>query len=302
MSASPAAGGFHPPYDIILEGLMTGQVIPFLGAGASLAGRPTDFTWTHPESRFPPTAAELASYLDRRSGFPSRSQLELTRVAQYYDVVAGPGGLTEQLEKIFSQPYAPDSIHEYLTEFPRLLIVTTNYDCLLETAFDRKEKPYHLVIYQAGNPLLLVKRADDSNLHAEDPQTLDLELGAHPIIFKMHGSSNHQQDPQADKYVISEDNYVEFLARLANQTAIPKIFGEPFRRSHFLFLGYGLRDWNLRVILHQAYLGFGRRHAAWAVQEHAEELEQEFWKRRNLIIYPLTIRDFLAGLTNGHCG
>jgi hypothetical protein len=68
----------------------------------------------------------------------------------------------------------------------------------------------------------------------------------------MHGNAD-ATDQERDSYVITEDDYVEFLSRMASQTALPATFAEPFRKSHFLFLGYGLRDWNLRVVLHKIW-------------------------------------------------
>ena len=38
------------------------------------------------------------------------------------------------------------------------------------------------------------------------------------------------------------------------------------RTSHFLFLGYGMRDWNLRVILRHIWSEQTRHFASWAIQ------------------------------------
>ena len=122
------------------------------------------------------------------------------------------------------------------------------------------------------------------------------------VIFKMHGAPD-PADEERDSYVITEDDYVEFLARLANQTAIPACFAEPFRRRHFLFLGYGLKDWNLRVILYQVWKEWPRRrYASWAIQHQTEALEREFWSRKQLSIYEMTIADFLARLPGDEDG
>jgi hypothetical protein len=74
----------------------------------------------------------------------------------------------------------------------------------------------------------------------------------------MHGSIDRQPDvavstpansPQ-DSYVITEEDYVKFLSRLnAAPPVIPLRLANHFRKSQFLFLGYSLEDWNVRVIL-----------------------------------------------------
>jgi hypothetical protein len=284
----------EPPYKLIRDGLASGRVIPFLGAGASLSARPANVEWKSPKDNYLPSGWELAKYLDDRSGYPS-GDADLLRIAQYYDGVAGRGGLDEELREIFSRSYEPGEVHNYLAEFANPLIVTTNYDTLIEDAFDRKGKAYNVVVYKMATPLAYVKKAGTAAWESVDPQRLALNLREAPTIFKMHGSSIREA-PDEDSYVITEDDYIDFLSRMSGQTAVPAIFGEPFRKSHFLFLGYGLRDWNLRVILHKIWKDWPRRFASWAIQGKADPLEREFWNRRDLTIFEMDIAQFLVNV------
>ncbi len=292
----------EPPYELIRDGLRDGKVIPFLGAGSSYVGRTTKMTWSSPDDEFPPMGEELAGYLDQRSGFPSDEVADLAKVAQYFDGIAGRGSLEDHLRKIFSRTYEPGPLHHYLASLPRLLAVTTNYDRLLETALRQAERPFRLVVYEAGAPSVLVWEdgGESGEPRQETANELDFDLDDKAVVFKMHGAPD-PSDEERDSYVITEDDYVEFLARLTNKTAIPACFAEPFRRRHFLFLGYGLRDWNLRVILHQVWREWPRRrYASWAIQHEAQELEREFWSRKQLTIFDMKIADFLSRLTGGH--
>ncbi|MDX2149740.1 MAG: SIR2 family protein [Bryobacteraceae bacterium] len=282
----------EPPYEEILDGLQTGTVIPFLGAGASLSTRQPGAAWTSPQCEFLPSGWELAQYLDSRSGFPVEGSYDLSRIAQYYGMVAGRGRLDHQLRQIFSRSYPPGSLHDYLTDFPNLVIVTTNYDRLIEESYQRKGRPFHVVVYNMAQPVVMLKRAGSETWEACDPQRMPIQAGELPVVFKMHGSAIPEAK-QAESYVITEDDYVEFLSRMTGETAIPTIFGEPFRGSSFLFLGYGLRDWNLRVILHRIWKGEPRRMTSWAIQEKADDLDQKFWSRRDLLIFEMTIAAFL---------
>ena len=286
----------EPPYELIRDGLAKGRVIPFLGAGVSLGSRVNGQSWTSPRSDFLPSAAELANYLDRRSGFPSGEPPELTRVAQYFDGVAGRGGLDDELHTVFARDYKPSPIHYYLADFPNLIIVTTNYDDLQERAFREKGRPFHKVVYRTSSPAFLVWEHGAAEARETPANELDLPVGQIPIIYKMHGTCD-PGNTERDSYVITEDDYVEFLSRMTSQTAIPAVFAEPFRRSHFLFLGYGLRDWNLRVVLHKNWQAWPRRrYASWAIQHCAQRLEREFWSRRLLTIYEMSIAEFLDRL------
>jgi hypothetical protein len=114
----------EPPFELIFDGLRKSKVIPFLGAGVSLGDRQPGQSWVSPDSGFLPSAAELANYLDRRSGYPSDEPIDLTRIAQYFDGVAGRGGLDDELRSVFARAYKPAPIHYFLAQFPGLLIVT----------------------------------------------------------------------------------------------------------------------------------------------------------------------------------
>ena len=63
----------------------------------------------------------------------------------------------------------------------------------------------------------------------------------------MHGSIS--ADSGWDSFVVTEEDYVEFLSRMTDNKAIPSILIDYFQERNFLFLGYSLRDWNLRVLL-----------------------------------------------------
>ena len=91
----------EPPYPLIRDGLREGRVIPFLGSGASLGGRKPDANWTKGMAEYLPTAGELAKYLAHMTAFPQDESPDLTKVAQYYDVVVGRDPLEEKLHEIF---------------------------------------------------------------------------------------------------------------------------------------------------------------------------------------------------------
>jgi len=298
----PASGGSgpladeepQPPYAFIRSQLTRGKVIPFLGAGASLANRPGGSAWK-PGAGFLPSGSELAKYLDDRSGYPSGEAAELARVAQYFDGITGRGGLDSELHDVFAAAGAPGTLHRFLADLPHLFVVTTNYDDLMEQALRDKGLSPRVVVYRTSSPLFLYWDRDRTEPEEVGAQDLRFDVAEAPVVFKMHGAAD-RANPERDSYVITEDDYVEFLARLATTAAIPPLFAESFRKSHFLFLGYGLRDWNLRVVLHRIYQQWPRRFASWAIQQRPDRLEREFWARRQLMIYKLGIDEFLARL------
>jgi SIR2-like domain len=291
----------EPPYPYILDKLRKGRVIPFIGAGASFVGRPPKSHWVGPASNFLPLASELAQYLDTRSGFPSDQTAELTRVAQFFDGVTGRGGLDEELHDVFSKEYTPSALHYALAGFDNLVVVTTNYDNLLERAFRERGRPFHLIVYRTSDLKLLFWEHGATAPVETAASELTFDLSSASVIYKMHGTAD-QRSPERDSYVITEDDYVEFLARMVDMTAIPAGLAEPFRRSHFLFLGYGLRDWNLRVILQRIWGAQKRSYNSWAIQLNPQTIDRKSWAKRNVDLLDMRLEDYVPLLEQAVMG
>ena len=49
-------------------------------------------------------------------------------------------------------------------------------------------------------------------------------------------------------FVITEDDYIDYLVTPELSAVVPVALAAKLRRSHFLFLGYEMADWNLRLI------------------------------------------------------
>ena len=107
-----------------------------------------------------------------------------------------------------------------------------------------------------------------------------------------------------DNFVITEEDYVEFLSRMTRGLAVPSLFYPYFRERSFLFLGYSLRDWNLRVVLRNLAKYFAR-HAgdddedmpSWAIQNNPSELERRLWVTRNVNIFDVGLEQFVMRLS-----
>jgi hypothetical protein len=315
-----------PPYPIIREKLFSGKVIPFLGSGASLRASCGMWEKCNEEScYFPekkclghdapvdadhclPKAGELACYLARRAEFPRDESIELTKVAQYYEsVAAGRPPLNEELHSIFIQDPQINSLHTLLAEVQEpLLIVTTNYDDLIEQAFIKKGIKYDLMLHddnQSPGGNLLIWRHDEKVPVKVLPKTFDIEDEMQTtntsIIYKMHGTVN-RLDQAKDQYVITENDYIEFLARMTISKAIPHSFFEFSSQRHFLFLGYSLNDWNLRVALNRIMKGRTAEQniKSWAIQIDPSQLEEKLWATRGVQLYNVALHEFVEKLVH----
>jgi hypothetical protein len=298
------AAEIEPPYLLIQEELKSGMVVPFLGAGASRSKS------GEASSAALPSAGELSLLLAKTTSFPSedpRDRGDLAKVASYFVEINGRKLLRRQLRGHLAVNATPGALHEYLASLPgNGLIITTNYDTLLEQALDAKKKPFHLVVHP-------IERDDwrGSVLWwspgATEPQTpaanmLDIDLDKSTVIYKMHGTVGRSASGEWDNFVITEDDYTEFLSQMSGgNSVIPAIFQAHFRERNFLFLGYSLSDWNLRVILknlsrHLQAEGRSADFAAWAIQRNPSLFERKLWGKRDVEIFDQDIDEFVARL------
>jgi len=289
-----------PPYVRVASLLKAGKVVPFLGAGVNFGMRkPSCGDWSIKTTDFLPSGAELSSYLIEQCAFPEKDEKDLAKVSSYYVEVVDRDALSEGLTPIFDRDYEPCEIHHYLAnEIPpdkHLLIVTTNYDDLTEQAFIKAKRPYDLVIHPTASEyagsVMWWKYQEDKPTYLP-PNSLQIDLDQTTVIYKMHGSVDRAQH-EMNNYVITEDDYVDFVTRMIGQTAVPAQFMAHFRTHRFLFLGYGLNDWNLRVILNNLH---SRDLKSWAIQFRPSAVEKKLWDKRNVDIYDIDINEFTRQL------
>ena len=283
--------------------MKSGGVVPFLGAGASMTGRQPNLHWDPEAANCLPSGLELARFLAENVVLPStdpRDREDLAKVCSYFADIMGRDVLRQRLRTVLNHTFEPTVLHEFLGCLPgNQVYVVTNYDTLLEQALRAAGKPYDLVIYPAdradyaGAVLWWPHGAAEPKF--PKPNALPIDLATTNVIYKMHGSVMPDH-AELDNFVITEEDYINFLTRM--KSAVPNIFYEHFKDRRFLFLGYSLRDWNLRVVLKTITnrLPFHARggHQSWAIQRQPTELETLLWRNREVWIFDMDLEEFTS--------
>jgi hypothetical protein len=223
--------------------------------------------------------------------------------------MAGSGPLYEELHQLFDADFPPGPLHALLADLPAILrergtpryqlIVTTNYDDALERAFRAAGEEFDVVSYAAEGDergkFLHVPPDGEPTLIERPNEYTALDLDRRTVILKIHGAVDRTNSDR-DSYVITEDHYIEFLTRTDISTLVPVELAAKLRKSHFLFLGYSMRDWNLRVILHRIWGEQRLSYRSWAIQLDPEPIEREFWAKRGVEIMRMRLEDYVEGL------
>ncbi|MGB8648224.1 MAG: CHAT domain-containing protein [Anaerolineae bacterium] len=295
-------------FKILVKALVDGKVIPFIGSGANLCGRPEGKAWTRGD--YLPDGPELARHLARNFGYSEDQLMDLVRVSEYVSVLSGVGPLYQELHDLLDADYPPTPLHIFLATFPGLLrqkgypphypiVVTTNYDDLLERAFKAAGEPYDLVTYlteeENRGKFMHLPHQGEPRLIDSPNDYADLPIDRRAIIVKVHGAVD-RKNAERDSFVITEDDYIEYLVRMDPANPVPKTLAARMRYSHFLFMGYGLRDWNLRVVLRRIRDRQTRSWKSWAVQRNPQSIDKEFWRAYDVETLDVTLDDYMAAL------
>jgi hypothetical protein len=288
-------------YVTIAEEIARGAMVPFLGAGANLADRGEE-PWEL-GSPFLPSGAELAEHLVERGRYPLPDDRDLLRVSQYVDADRGELKLYGYLREVFEPEYRPTSLHRVLarvarhlheSRLPELVLATTNYDDVIERALADEGLDCDVVWYDARQnsaargrfihraPGAEPIRVTRPNKYAGLPVELE-----RPAVLKLHGCID-RNDPTDDSYVITEDSYIDYLAAGDIGALVPISLWQRMTTSSFLFLGYALRDWNLRVILNRIWGTQKLAVKSWAIQRepadpNQSKIEQTLWETRDKV-------------------
>lgn len=301
-------------YRMIADRILAGAVVPFLGAGVNLTGRSESETFEL--GRHLPSGSELAAYLAKKGHYEGNANTDLLRVSQYVAIMMGLRPLYQWLHAVFDADYAPTAVHELLASVPSLirarpsteptffpLIVTTNYDDLLEIAFQNAGEEYDLVTYIADGKergkFTHTSPDGDERVIARPKTYKELRCDERPVIAKIHGAVVRQM-PTHDSFVITENHYIDYLSHTADIKAlIPVNIASRMMQSHFLFLGYSLGDWNLRVILHRIWgdAAVELNSNSWAIQLNPDDLEKESWSQRGVKLLDVQLEEYIKLLS-----
>ena len=256
----------------IVKALLAGRVVPVIGLDG---------------------AGALAEHLASAFDVPDDRPVDLARVSQYVATMQGSGPLYDELHARFEAAVEPGPLHRFLARLPVLLrergashqlIVTTNYDLALERAFEEAGEELDIVAYVATGPhrgRFWHRSPGEAPRPIDVPNTYatELSLERRTILLKLHGAVDPLPEREWESFVITEDDYIDYLGHSELTAVVPVSLAARLRRSHFLFLGYEMADWNLRLILNRIWGERPVGYRSWAVQRAPSALAQAFWRR-----------------------
>lgn len=268
-TSSPASADVEAE---MLRALAAGRVVPVLGLDG---------------------AADLAASLARTFGIARDRPLDLARVSQQIATLNGSGPLHDELHQRFRQATEPTPLHRFLASLPSWLrerslpcqlVVSTCYDLGLEQAFADAGEPLDVVSYGvdgSGRGRFWHRPHGGEPVRIDVPNTYvtELALDQRTILLRLQGMVDPSAAREWESFVVTEDDYITYLGGADVTGALPVSITATLRRSHFLFLGYEVADWSLRLLLGRIWGDVPVAYRSWAVHESPDALLQAFWRR-----------------------
>jgi hypothetical protein len=224
-------------------------------------------------------------------------------------VTQGVGPLYDQLHELFAEGDEPGPVERFLATLPEQarahgaehqLLVTTAYGSALERAFEDRGEEVDVVSFVALGPnrgKFLHQAPDGSETVVAVPNAYaELSLAERPVILKVHGGVDPRPDRDRESFVVSEDDYIGYLAQSDLASVVPVTLAAKLRRSHLLFISYPVVEWSLRVFLHRVFGDEPISYRSWAVLPGAHPIQHEFWRRRGVDLYDVPLEDFVADM------
>lgn len=190
-----------------------GKLSIFIGAGVSrLSGLPS---WW---DLIVNMARDINySYNKDKYGNAQFSSEEYLKIPQMYFIEKGEKLYKEKVVEEIGKLVKPNEIHDLIMSLNPANILTTNYDTLIEQSAIKFGKNYSII---------------NSNKNVSDAKTNN-------YIIKVHGDFSSE-------FVLKEQDYLDYEK---NFILIDNIVKTIFATNLVIFIGYGLNDYNIKLIL-----------------------------------------------------
>ncbi len=260
----------------------------------------------------------------------------LLSAASFYGYTQ-PGGVRSVLDELFAnvsertqthrlaarmaQHFIENKSRESLDDY---LIITTNYDRLIEAALDDCGVAYltltvdknDRMVYAIPSPgVKNYLQMDDREYSRRFLSRLQPKVAEQfflpkvlplVIVYKIHGAL----EPVAhDSIILSDEDYITFIQRNSEaEGMVPSPVVNLLDQKGLLMMGYSFSDWNIRALFKRFAAFSLKRKDSWAVIRHYERLEQGYFDHNEINVLEANLDEFAdkcwqaaraAGLTQG---
>ena len=277
------------PYESVRKSLFAGRIIPFLGAGVSRTATPRI-----------PTGYDMKVGLADACNFPASEfeKSDIAEIASYFTERWGRSQLDVVLRQGLGIPATPGAAHGLLARAAKaapLLILTTNYDTVMERALDEQGVVYDTINYVGGRPehtsLVLTPHGARETIRLDANRLL---TPGRTIVYRLNGPVIVGGTPSTS-YSITEEDNIDWIVNF--ERLLPPYIAGTFRRTPLLSLGHSARDWSQRAMLRTINERRDHRRPSLAVSLNPSPQTVMTWQRYQVDFYNLDLDEWAARMS-----
>jgi len=254
---------------ILVDHVTNGEVVLFLGSGASIGA-------IHPDNVKIPTGTDLAKAIANKflgPGFEKRSLADVAELAMSETTISE---VQEFVASLFID-YAPCDFHKLIPTFAWTAIATTNYDLILERA-------YQAVASRRQNLVVFKKNSERVEDKLKTPNSV--------IFLKLHGCITDINDENVP-LILTPDQYI---THLKGRHLLFNRLEEYAYQAPMIFVGHSLSDPDLRAVLLKLDQLGQSKPRSYLVAPEITDADMRLWGNRKIHCLRMTFRDFLLEL------
>lgn len=249
----------------LIDQIRNKSVVLFLGSGFA-------YNSLHPDKKKAPLGPELATLIAKKFLGDEYISQPLTYIS---DLAISSVGLFEVQRFLYDtfEPFSPNEKQKAFAEFSWKAIFTTNYDLLVEKAYN-------------NNP----KAAQDLSPVFRNTREQDIFKTSKTVpYYKLHGCITYINDENLPLILSTE----QYITHQKNRERLFSKFRELGKDFTFLFIGYSNLDWNIRYILKELESLKDGRPRSYMVSPNFTSVEENYWNERKISPISMGYEEFI---------
>lgn len=273
----------EPLFPQLIDGLKSGQVIPYIGPLA-LKGS------VHKETGAPIPADSDSLILAMNNGQPMAPKLmyEFPRAAMNQELKKGRSFVTRFLTELYGNDnWTRAPLHDWLAELKPKYVIDINRDTMLQTSYS--DTPHYLLVGLARiggtDYRFKIFHYDGSSYNEVDQEAVDPAL---PVLFKPMGSPIPESH-----YIASDADYVDYITELMGGFGVPAFLKEYRKEKQYLFMGMRFNRDTERMVMSDIVYGAAEP-KGWALIPEPTRKELRFCGKMGIEIIEADVNALLS--------
>lgn len=260
-------------YKELIEGIQSGKIVPYLGAGAL-----KDVTSKVDGSPIPADSDSLILAMNNGQPMAPRLMYEFPRAAMSMENKKGRSFVTRFLNETYGEKeWSRGQLHDWLADLKPNYVIDVNRDTQLLDSYADTEHTLIMGVARimASDFRFKIFHYDGSCYKEIEQSAVNASL---PILFKPLGAPKPESN-----YIAADADFVDYITELMGGFAIPSFLKEYRQQKQYLFLGMRFTRDTERMVMSDIIYSADQP-AGWAFIPEPNDKERRFCRLKKIEI------------------